>query len=153
MSNKIFGLSVIINIILAIAIIALASDTYNKMQFSLVREKSMGPEVIMSGLDRENYGVVARFARPIRGEAEIYDKDKDLYMIGEYADVLFNKEIFENSGDTDSCKAMADRAARIRSEMPDYSVIFDKIDYSVEHAVASGSANKGSILSGRDDNE
>ena len=43
--------------------------------------------------------------------------------------------IYEKSGNIDTLKAFEDRMSEIRSEMPDYEVIFEKIDYSVENAI------------------
>ena len=53
-------------------------------------------------------------------------------MIGEYADIIFLKNVYEKTGDTGTCDSMEKRAAEIRSELPDYAVIFDKIDHSIE---------------------
>ena len=53
-------------------------------------------------------------------------------MLGEYADLLFLKEIFAEAGNTETLNSCEERLAQIRSEMSDYGSLFDKIDYSAE---------------------
>ena len=132
--DKFLGISVVINILLVIILMGLIVSTVDKLRFSYIRESSIGTDVLISSLDMENYGVMARFSHPIRGGADIPSDDKDLYMIGEYADIIFLKNVYEKTGDTGTCDSMEKRAAEIRSELPDYAVIFDKIDQSIEKA-------------------
>ncbi len=136
MNKKIiFGISIVINIILVFVIVFLLTEAYHALQFEYVTHDSIAAETIREYLERENYGVAASLSHPIRGGAEVSDVDLDFYMLGEYADLLFLKEVFDKSGDSGTAGAFEDRISEIHSQMPDFDVIFDKIDYSIENAV------------------
>ena len=128
-------ISVIVNIILAIVFIIAAAEAVRELKFSYMEEGTIIPDSIRSNLERENYGVAASLSHPIRGGAEVDARDRDYYMLGEYADLLFLKEIFAEAGNTETLKNCEERLNEIRSEMPDYGSLFDKIDYSAKNAV------------------
>ena len=133
--NVIFIISVIVNIILAVLFLAAAAEAVRELKFSYVEEDTIRPDNIRSYLERENYGVAASLSHPIRGGAEVAAEDRDYYMLGEYADLLFLREIFAEAGNTETEHAFNERLDEIRSEMPDYGSLFDKIDLSAENAV------------------
>ena len=130
----IFGISVILNIILAIAFVVNLFGAIDELKFAYVEKDTMRPDSLRMYLEREEYGVVANLSHPIRGGFEPDEADLDYYLLGEYADLLFLKEIFAETGKTDTLQSCEARIAEIREQMPDYSPVFDKIDYSAEHA-------------------
>ncbi len=135
MKKIIMIVMVIVNVILGIVLLINVIGAYDKLKFEYVEEGTIGPENLRSYLDRENYGVVAGLASPIRGGAEVDAADEDYYRLGEYAELLFLKEIFAKAGNTDTYAACEERLGEIREGMSDYGVIFDKIDLSVENAI------------------
>ena len=133
--KTILGISIAVNIILALVCIFLISKASEELRFEYAEEGSITPDSLRSYLDRENYGVAASLSHPIRGGAEVSDEDLDYYLLGEYADTLFLKEVFARTGDKDTYDKLENRASEIRNSMPDYTVIFDKIDISLDNAV------------------
>ena len=121
----IFILSIIINIILGIVLVCNLIGASENLKFEYVEEDTIRPDSLRMYLDMQNYGVAASLSHPIRGGAQI----------GEYADLLFLKAIFDKSGNTDTLKDCETRLAEIREEMPDYGILFDKIEQSAEQAI------------------
>ena len=135
MNKKIiFVISVIINVILALVFIAAAAGAAEELKFSYVEDDTITPDIIRSNLERENYGVAAAFSHPIRGGAVIEDEYMDYYMLGEYADLLFLREIFEEAGNVQTVKSCTERLDEIKKRMPDYGGIIEKIEWSAENA-------------------
>ena len=134
--KTVFWISVVVNIILALVLIVLLAKAGGELKFNYVEEDTIAPDTIRSNLERENYGVAAVVAHPIRGGADIADEYMDYYMLGEYADLLFIKEIYVKSGNTQTVAECDKRLEEIRSSMPDYGSLFDKIDYSEKNAIA-----------------
>ena len=128
-------ISVIVNIILAIILIITAGEAAEKLKFSYVEKDTITPDSLRMYLDMQNYGVAASLSHPIRGGADIADEYMDYYMLGEYADLLFLKEIFAEAGNTETLKGCEERLAEIRTQMPDYGSLFDKIDLSAKNAI------------------
>ena len=128
-------ISVIVNLILAAVFIITLTGAMEKLHFEYVEQDTIRPDSLRSYLDRENYGVVASLSHPIRGGAEVAEEYEDYYRLGEYADLMFLKEVFAKAGNEDTLAECEDRLAGIRKEMPDYGILFDKIDQSVEKAV------------------
>ncbi len=56
-------------------------------------------------------------------------------MLGEYADLLFLKEIFVETQNTETVNTFEKRLEEIRSQMPEYGSIFEKIEWSAKHAL------------------
>lgn len=139
MVNKkvILGISIVINIFLGIICFFFLVQAYGKLQFEFAVQDTITPDSLRMYLDRENYGVAASLSRPIRGGAEVAEEDLDYYRLGEYADVLFLKEIYRKTGQQAMLERLENEASGIRSEMPDYGVIFDKIDLSIENALSA----------------
>lgn len=130
----IFPISIVVNVILAAVCLMIILSALDGLMFDYVHEDAIRPDSLRTYLDRENYGVAAALSHPIRGEAKVADEDIDYYMLGEYADSLFLKEIFARSEDKDTYNAFEDRLSEIRNEMPEYDKIFDKIDLSIDNA-------------------
>jgi len=128
-------ISIIVNIILALVFIIAAVGASAELKFNYVEDDTIAPDTIRSNLERENYGVAASVSRPIRIGAVVADEYMDYYMLGEYADLLFAKEIYEQAGNTQTLKECTGRLEEIRNKMPDYGSLFDKIDWSAQNAI------------------
>ena len=133
--KTILRISIIINIILATVFVVSLPGAMGALVFEYVEQDTIRPDTLRKNLERENYGTVAALSRPIRGGAEVADTDADYYKLGEYAELLFLKEVYERAGNADSAEACADRISEIRREMPEYGALLDKIDPSVANAV------------------
>ena len=133
--KTILSISIIINIILATVFVVSLPGAMGALVFEYVEQDTIRPDTLRKNLERENYGTVAALSRPIRGGAEVADTDADYYKLGEYAELLFLKEVYERAGNADSAKACEDRISEIRKEMPEYGAVLDKIDLSVANAV------------------
>lgn len=131
----ILRISIIINIILATVFVVSLPGAMGALVFEYVEQDTIRPDTLRKNLERENYGTVAALSRPIRGGAEVSDTDADYYKLGEYAELLFLKEVYAKAGNADSAKACEDRISEIRKEMPEYGSVLDKIELSVENAV------------------
>ncbi len=136
MSKKIvFVISIIVNIILALVFLAAAAGAAEELKFNYVEEDTIRPDSIRSNLERENYGVAASLSHPIRGGAEIGAEYLDYYMLGEYADLLFQKEILYAAGNGATAGNFEERLDEIREKMPDYAPVFEKIEWSEQKAI------------------
>ena len=133
--KTILSISIIINIILAIVFVVSLPGAMGELVYEYVEQDTIRPDTIRKYLEWENYGTVAALSRPIRGGAEVADTDADYDKLGEYAELLFLKEVYERAGNADSAKACEDRISEIRKEMPEYGAVLDKIDLSVANAV------------------
>ncbi|MBR6365262.1 MAG: hypothetical protein IKS10_04075 [Lachnospiraceae bacterium] len=131
----ILGISILINLVLAYFLIQGVIDAREELKFEYVEQETLRPDSLRMYLERENYGVAASLSHPIRGGAEIDELDEDYYLLGEYADTLFLKAIFEKSGDTATATACDQRLAEIREKMPAYSELLDKIEESVKKTI------------------
>ena len=133
--KTILSISIIVNIILATVFAVSLPGAMGELVYEYVEQDTIRPDTIRKYLEWENYGTVAALSRPIRGGAEVADTDADYYKLGEYAELLFLKEVYERAGNADSAKACEDRISEIRREMPEYGALLDKIDLSVANAV------------------
>ena len=130
-----FTVSVIVNIILAIVFVITAAGAAAELKFEYVESDTIQPDSLRMYLDMENYGTAASLSHPIRGGAEIATDYEDYYRLGEYTDLLFLKEMFAEAGNTGTLEQCEADLGRLRDKMPEYAVIFDKMDTSVEAAV------------------
>ena len=136
MTKRMFlGISILINLVLAFFLIKGVIDARDELKFEYVEQETLRPDSLRMYLERENYGVAASLSHPIRGGAKVDELDEDYYLLGEYADTLFLKEIFVKSGDTATAAACDRRLAEIREKMPSYSELLDKIEQSVKKTV------------------
>ena len=133
--KTVFIISIIVNIILALVFVLTAAAAGDQLKFNYVEEDTITPDSLRMYLERENYGVAASLSHPVRGGADITVQDMDYYMLGEYADLLFLKEIFKESGNSSTAENCADRLNEIRSKMSDYGVVFDKMEQSAQNAI------------------
>ncbi|MCR5283536.1 MAG: hypothetical protein K6E18_09215 [Lachnospiraceae bacterium] len=123
-------LSLVANLVLAIFLIGLLPKAIEELHFSYVERDTILPNTIRNYLDWENYGVAASLSRPIRGGAQVFEEDADYYKLGEYAELLFLSKVFAAAQNTDTAEKCESRMTQIRSEMPSYDTVFDKIDQS-----------------------
>ncbi|MBO7515440.1 MAG: hypothetical protein J6T47_07455, partial [Lachnospiraceae bacterium] len=107
----------------------------DELKFAYVERDTITPRDLQMYLDMENYGTAASLARSIRAGAEVEKEDADYYYLGEYAEVLFLKALFEESGNTASVNACEKRMKEIEENMPEYSGILEKIRWSVDQAL------------------
>ena len=112
-------ISIVVNIILALVFVAAAAGAAEELEFSYVEEDTITPDTIRSNLERENYGVAASLSHPIRGGAVIADEYKEYYMLGEYADLLFLKEIFKEAQNTQTAQSCEQRLDEIKNMLPE----------------------------------
>ncbi len=133
--KTILSISIIVNIILATVFAVSLPGAMGELVYEYVEQDTIRPDTIRKYLEWENYGTVAALSRPIRGGAEVADTDADYYKLGEYAELLFLKEVYKRAGNADSAEACEDRISEIRREMPEYGALLDKIDLSVANAV------------------
>ena len=131
----ILAISIVINIVLAVILAVNIRGAADKLKFVYVDQDTLDPSSLRMYLDMENYGTAASISRPIRGGAKIEEVDKDYYLLGEYADVLFLKELFEETGNAATIDACDKRLKEIVEELPEYSAIFEKIRWSVDQAL------------------
>ena len=80
-TNVLLGISVAVNIILAIVFLAVGGKAVDELKFSYVEVDTITPDTIRSNLERENYGVAACLSHPIRGGAKVADEDLDYYYV------------------------------------------------------------------------
>lgn len=133
MNKKMFlGISIFINIILIIILIVSLGSAYDKLRFTYVTEEGITSDSLRESLEDQMYGWVAFHARPVRGEKKVSKEDYDYYKLGEYADLQFMKAVYAKSGNNATYQAFDKNASAIRKDMPEYEVIFEKIDYSLE---------------------
>ena len=133
--KTILSISIIVNIILATVFAVSLPGAMGELVYEYVEQDTIRPDTIRKYLEWENYGTVAALSRPIRGGAEVADTDADYYKLGEYAELLFLREVYKRAGNADSAEACEDRISEIRREMPEYGALLDKIDLSVANAV------------------
>ena len=131
----VLGISIVVNVILAILFIIVAMGAVNKLKFVYVERDTIRPDSLRMYLERENYGIVASLSHPIRGGAEVAEEDLDYFLLGEYADLLFLKEVFAEAGNDATLQSCEQRLKEIRNEMPEYATLFDKIDWSAKNAI------------------
>ena len=127
--------SIIVNVLLGLALLLNTVGAIQELKFQYVEEETITPDSMRKYLEWENYGVVAAQSHPIRGGAEIKEEYMDYYRLGEYADLLFLKEVFDKAGNESTLADCNNRLAEIRESMPEYAVIFDKMDISEENAI------------------
>lgn len=135
--NKIpiFYVIVALDIFLGIVFLAELLDASRELAWTYYEKPGIRPDTILSNLDQERYGDVAVLARSGRVGAEVKDEHRDLYLMGEYADLLFMERTFAAKGDEEAAKRCADRRAEIRSIISEYGAVLDKMDASIEDAV------------------
>ena len=136
MTKKILlAVSIVVNLVLAVFLVINIMGAADKLKFAYVERDTITPRDLRMYLDMQNYGTAASLARQIRIGAEVEKEDADYYYLGEYAEVLFLKALFEESGNTESVNACEKRMKEIEENMPEYSGILEKIRWSVDQAL------------------
>ncbi len=130
----IFGISVAVNIILALVLIALIPGAVSELHFEYVEQETIRPDTVREYLEWENYGTVAALARPVRGGAEVGSEYEADFRVGEYAELKFLHEIYSGAGRTDTARACEERMSVLRGELFGYGDVLDEIDKSVADA-------------------
>ena len=130
----ILAVMVIVNIFLVIVLVMTLPRAAGELRFEYVEEETITPDTLRMYIERENYGTVASLSRPIRAGAKLSETDIDYYRIGEYAELLFLKEVFERTQNADTARKFEDEILSIRSKMPAYNAVFDRIDQSAADA-------------------
>ncbi len=125
----------IINVILAIAFLVVGVQAIEELKFTYVEKDTIRPDSLRSYLERENYGTVATLSHPIRGGYQPAEEDLDYFLLGEYADLLFLKEVFAETGKSQTAQDCETRISEIREQIPENAPIFDKIDLSAKNAI------------------
>lgn len=125
----------VLNVVLGIVFFGKLVDASRELTWAYFEQGEIRPSTILSNLDQERYGDVAVLARSGRVGGEVKDEHRDLYLLGEYADLLFLEKTFAAKGDDEAAKRCADRRAEIRSEIAEYGVVLDKMDDSIVNAV------------------
>jgi hypothetical protein len=125
-------ISIIINIFLAIVLVAALGAAYDKLKFTYVTEEKITADSLRNSIERQSYGNLASLSRLLRGGAKISKEDYEFYKLGEYADLQFMKAVYAKKGDTATYQAFDEKMSEIRKDMPEYESIFEKIDYSLE---------------------
>ncbi len=130
----IFGISVAVNIILALVLVYLIPGTISELHFEYIEQETIRPDSVRKYLEWENYGTVAVLTRSIRGGATVASEDEDNYRVGEYAELRFLKEIYAEAGRTDALQTCEERMSVLRGELDGYGEVLDEIDKSVADA-------------------
>ncbi len=130
----IFGISVAVNIILALVLIALIPGAVSELHFEYVEQETIRPDTVREYLEWENYGTVAALARPVRGGAEVDPEYEADFRVGEYAELKFLHEIYAGAGRTDTARACEEGMSVLRGELSGYGDVLDEIDKSVADA-------------------
>ena len=133
--KAVYAISILVNVLLAITFVGLLPTVKEKLTFEYVERETIRPDSLRKYLEWEEYGVAASLSHPIRGGAEIDENDRDYYVLGEYADLLFLKRVFEKAGNAGTATACEGRLREIRKTMPEYKSILDKIDRGVERSI------------------
>lgn len=133
--RTIFSISIIVNIILCMFFLFLLMDSYKAIYYDYLTRDTIEQNALKNNIEQECYGITAYRSRSIRVGAEIPKEVQDYYVIGEYADLLFLKEIHKRTQNNDTANDFESRLHEIRNEMPEYKSIFDSIDKSVKKSV------------------
>lgn len=131
----VLGISIVVNLILAVIFILVAMGAAKKLRFTYVEKDTIRPDSLRMYLERENYGVAASLSHPIRGGAVVDAEDMDYFLLGEYADLLFLREVFAEAGNEATLQSCDQRLKEIRETIPEYATLFDKIDWSAKNAI------------------
>lgn len=136
MSKKvILYILVVLDVLLGILFFVKLVGASKELAWAYYEREGIASEDILKYLDWESYGDVAVMSRSGRVGAEVKAEDQDLYLLGEYADMLFQEKTFESKGDTEAAKRCAGRRADIRATIPEYGIVLDKMDQCMENAI------------------
>ena len=136
MSKKIaLVIIIVLDVLVAIFFFVQLINASRKLTFAYVERGDIRPSSILSYLDWESYGVAGVLARPGRVGESVKEEDQDLYLLGEYADLLYWEKIFAADGNEGSASKCVERRKEIRNLITEYGTLLDKMDQSVENAI------------------
>ena len=133
--KSILGVLIVLDILLAVVFFVKLIAASEELAWVYFEKGSMATSDILEYLDWESYGEVAVMSRSGRVGAKVKDENLDLYLLGEYADMLYQGKIFEAKGDDEAAGRCAARCADIRAAIPEYVTVFDKMDRGIENAI------------------
>lgn len=133
--KNILGVLIVLDILLAMVFFVKLIAASEELAWVYYEKGSMVSSDILKYLDWESYGEVAVMTRAGRVGAKVKDENLDLYLLGEYADMLYQGKIFEAKGDEEAAKRCAGRCTDIRAAIPEYVTVFEKMDQSIENAI------------------
>ena len=138
MSKRIIlGVLVGLDILLVLVFLVKLANVSEELAWVYYERDTMKPDSMLKYLDWESYGAVASMSRAGRIGAKVKDEDRDLYLLGEYADMLYQGKIFEAKGDDEAAKRCAERCVDIRAAIPEYVTVLEKMDRSMENAIVT----------------
>lgn len=126
---------VVLDVILAIVFVITLFQASEKLTWAFYESKSIMPNSMLNYMDWENYGDVGVMSRSGRVGNKINAEDQDLYLLGEYADLLFWEKIQKADGNHETAAEYDARQKEIRKMLAGYEVVFDKMDQSIASAV------------------
>ena len=136
MSKKVITWIIVgIDVLLAFFFFHELIEVSEKLVWTYYDRGELKASSILSYLDSENYGIAAVLARPGRVGDETNEADEDLYLLGEYADLLYWEKLYAADGKEEAAKRCSDRRAEIRELIAEYGTVMDKMDQSIEKAV------------------
>ena len=126
----------IIDIILGIVFISLLISTLSNLSKSQVIQNKGTSEYIIKYIEREDYGTAGIVSRAMRLGTEVDEPMQEFYMVGSYADLMFWEKIYAESGSDHTAEDCRKQYEEIKNTLPEYKKVFEKIDDTLEKAVA-----------------
>ncbi|MCR5251581.1 MAG: hypothetical protein K6E50_13345 [Lachnospiraceae bacterium] len=131
---------ILLDIVLGLVFFKALIGASEELSWVYIEKGGIRPDDILSYLDRKDYGTVAIMARSYRIGSKVRDEDEELYLMGEYADLLFYERIFAEDGQTEEAADFEKRRGEIRGVIPEYESVLDDMDQGIEkglHGVTS----------------
>ncbi|MBE5870698.1 MAG: hypothetical protein E7294_05515 [Lachnospiraceae bacterium] len=133
----IFRISVLLNGILAVVLVismahAMKEIDRNKENHSLWR---MANILMEDKVEEQAYGWLGAQTRPSRYGAKEYPNNRNYYRLGEYADLLFFREVYQAGGEKEQAADCGERINELKEELSGQSAVLDKIEQSVQKAL------------------
>ena len=126
----------IADIILGFVFVSLVISTLSNLSKSQIVQKNGTDEYIVKYLEREAYGNAAMSSRGMRLGDEIDAPMQEFYTVGSYADFMFWEKIYAESGSESTAEDCRQQCEEIRKSLSEYENVFEKIDHTLENAVA-----------------
>ena len=125
----------ITDIVLGIVLASLLITNLINLSKSEIFQKDGTPEYILSSIEREDYGSAGIESRKMRLGIKIDEPMQEFYKVGSYADLMFWERIYAESGSEDTAEDCRKLCDEIRSTLPEYEKVYDKIDGTLEKSV------------------
>ena len=133
--KTIYGIFLVLDILLGIVFFVNLVAASEELVWVYYEKEGMQPADILKYLDWESYGAVAVMSRAGLVGAKVKAEDQAYYLMGKYADMLFQEKTFEAKGDGKAAKRCGERRTAIRTALPEYGAVLDKMDQSMENAL------------------